>query len=186
MNSLMQQLYQVPSFRQGVLAAPVPKSGELRRESLLYQMQALFGALQGSLKRYVEMADFCRTVRDAEGRPVNTAQQMDANEFFSTLPPPPTLRPLPFLFLLLLLTCVPADTLFDRLEGLLKGTPQETLLKDLFGGTLSNQLIPKVLFLHICFQYPLWSDGRFCRSAATAPSAKSPSTPSRSVRSLPV
>ncbi len=42
---------------------------------------------------------------------------MDANEFFNNL--------------------------FAKLEEQLKGTPEENLLKNVFGGELCNQLIPK-------------------------------------------
>jgi ubiquitin C-terminal hydrolase len=56
-------------------------------------------------------------VQDFDGQPVNTGQQMDANEFFNTL--------------------------FAKLEDHLKGSEEEKLLSEVFGGELSNQLIPK-------------------------------------------
>jgi ubiquitin C-terminal hydrolase len=116
MNSLMQQLYLIPNFRREILSA-VNKSKENQNESLLYQMQRMFGYLQESEKGAFDTSQFCASYKDAEGKPVNTSQQMDANEFFNML--------------------------FDRLENLLKGTPQEKVLKEVFGGTLCNQIIPR-------------------------------------------
>jgi ubiquitin C-terminal hydrolase len=105
MNSLMQQLYLIPKFRQEILCA-VDKSTEEQRESLLYQMQRMFAYLQESEKRAFDTSQFCASYKDAEGNPVNTSQQMDANEFFNML--------------------------FDKLENSLKGTPQVILWKFLF------------------------------------------------------
>ncbi|KAL6065920.1 USP domain-containing protein [Balamuthia mandrillaris] len=115
MNSLMQQLYLIPRFRYGILMAD--DESEDPSESTLYQLQTLFANLEQSVKRAFDTIDFCSAYKDSSGRPVNTAQQMDANEFFNNL--------------------------FEKLEGHLKGTPQENLLKDVFGGELCNQLIPK-------------------------------------------
>jgi ubiquitin carboxyl-terminal hydrolase 34 len=78
----------------------------------------MFGYLQESAKRSYDTTPFCAACKDCEGKPVNTAQQMDANEFFNML--------------------------FDKLENSLKGSPQEHILKEVFGGTLCNQLICKV------------------------------------------
>ena len=55
--------------------------------------------------------------RDYDGQPVNTSQQMDVDEYFNML--------------------------FDKLENCLKGTSQERILQDCFGGKFVNQIICK-------------------------------------------
>ncbi|ELR15597.1 ubiquitin domain containing protein [Acanthamoeba castellanii str. Neff] len=115
MNSLMQQLFLIPRFRQGILLADDNSAD--KSDSLLYQMQVLFSNLMKSVKRYYDTIEFCAAYKDYDGKPVNTGQQMDANEFFNNL--------------------------FAKLEDHLKGSEEEKLLSDVFGGELSNQLIPK-------------------------------------------
>jgi ubiquitin carboxyl-terminal hydrolase 34 len=61
------------------------------------------------------MLTFC--IRDYDGQPVNTSQQMDVDEYFNML--------------------------FDKLEKCLKNTPQERILQDCFGGKVVNQIICK-------------------------------------------
>lgn len=57
---------------------------------------------------------FCHSYKDERGQPVNVRVQQDAQEFFNVL-------------------C-------DRLEKKLKGTSQEHLFKQMFGGHLANQV----------------------------------------------
>ncbi|KAH3756594.1 Ubiquitin carboxyl-terminal hydrolase 34 [Pelomyxa schiedti] len=124
MNSLLQQLFHIPCFRRGILS--IEGVAELTKENdntsgawdVLTQLQILFSNLQESLKRAYDTAPFCTTIKDFEGNPVNTNQQMDANEFFNMV--------------------------FDKMETTLKKIPsQKDLLKQVFSGTLSQQLIPK-------------------------------------------
>lgn len=116
MNSLLQQLYLIPEFRNGILSVEILSKENLNND-LLYQMQFLFAYLQESVKGYYNTSTFCESLQDCEGKPINTAQQMDCNEF--------------------------SNMLFDKLENLLKDSPQATLLQKIFGGTLCNQLICK-------------------------------------------
>jgi ubiquitin C-terminal hydrolase len=149
MNSLMQQLYCIPEFRQGILLAkesdevvaadlaaaekaaakaaeksskemsgPVATSaaGVPLKENVLFQMQRMFAFLQESEKRYFDTKEFCTAYKDPDGKPINTSQQMDANEYYQRL--------------------------FDLIEKRLKGSNQESILHRVFGGLLSNQLIP--------------------------------------------
>jgi ubiquitin carboxyl-terminal hydrolase 34 len=102
----------------------------------MYQLQALFGFLQESERQYYETRDLCHAyrcamlfptifpafsltfcLRDYDGQPVNTSQQMDVDEYFNML--------------------------FDKLEKCLKNTPQERILQDCFGGKVVNQIICK-------------------------------------------
>ena len=114
---------------------------EDKSSSLMYQLQALFGFLQESERQYYETRDLCHAyrctrtsflniihfsseilrlisgIRDYDGQPVNTSQQMDVDEYFNML--------------------------FDKLEKCLKNTPQERILQDCFGGKVVNQIICK-------------------------------------------
>eukprot|EP00698_Gefionella_okellyi_P025572 TRINITY_DN9417_c0_g1_i1.p1 TRINITY_DN9417_c0_g1~~TRINITY_DN9417_c0_g1_i1.p1 ORF type:complete len:2658 (-),score=590.22 TRINITY_DN9417_c0_g1_i1:2579-10552(-) len=115
MNSLMQQLYMVPTFRKGLLDAPDTEPD--KAESLLYQLQTMFGALQESQKRYYDTVPFCHSYKDYDQQPMDMRVQMDVDEFFNML--------------------------FDRLEKLLKPSPQQELLTQVFGGKVCHQTISK-------------------------------------------
>lgn len=149
MNSLMQQLYAVPSFRYGMLqlrplppkepaddkaaapAAPAPAPAQqpppitpqqleavlTGQDSIVFQLQNIFANLQESSLRYYDTRPFCNAYREPSGAPMNVEVQMDADEFFSML--------------------------VDRLERQLRGTSGEALLKELFGGTISHQIISR-------------------------------------------
>ena len=111
MNSLMQQLFMIPGFRYGIFRAEDDE--ENKADSLLYQMQVIFGHLQESEKKYYDMQDFCNAYK-CDGQPTNTNVQMDVDEFLTML--------------------------FDKLERALK---KNNILKEFFGGTIINQIISK-------------------------------------------
>ncbi|CAG8541215.1 3475_t:CDS:10 [Ambispora gerdemannii] len=111
-NSIVQQFFMNPSFRNGIFSAPV--RDENKDESLLYQLQVVFGHLQESQKKAYEATPFCQSYKDYDGGPMNVAVQMDVDEYFNGL--------------------------FDRLETSVSGTSQEMLFKNHFGGTLVQQI----------------------------------------------
>eukprot|EP01103_Thecamoeba_quadrilineata_P011019 TRINITY_DN2539_c0_g1_i2.p1 TRINITY_DN2539_c0_g1~~TRINITY_DN2539_c0_g1_i2.p1 ORF type:complete len:2405 (-),score=378.30 TRINITY_DN2539_c0_g1_i2:956-7465(-) len=115
MNSLMQQFYMIPQFRYHLLAIDTSSEAD-RSNSLFYQLQSIFGYLQESEKKYYDTRPFCNSYKD-NGQPMNPSVQMDADEFFNIL--------------------------FDKLENILKITKQEGMLKQFFGGTITNQIISK-------------------------------------------
>eukprot|EP01083_Nonionella_stella_P122092 367144_1 len=161
MNSLVQQLYMVPEFRYGIMSSPLPElpesngipeqpeatrapesgnsetSGdnngkmevdqrqkspeeqleEIKSNSMLYQLQLILSNLQESTQRSYNARQFCQSYTDAEGGAMNVGVQMDVDEFFAVF--------------------------FDKLEAALKGSEQDSLLNELFAGTLVNQLIGK-------------------------------------------
>ena len=92
MNSLMQQLFMVPEFRYGILLQREPEPEDFKdparkerkkpkpEESLLYQVQRIFGHLQESEKRSFNARAFLPTYRDMEGETMKPNVQMDANE----------------------------------------------------------------------------------------------------------
>lgn len=110
LNSTLQNLFMIPSFRLGVLKAPT-------KEGLLNQLQLVFAGLQHSERQYVNTKELCSAVTDWEGQPINVNEQKDVFEF--------------------------AITIFDKLEGELRGSAQENLINLHFGGLLAQELIGK-------------------------------------------
>ncbi|KAF2075266.1 hypothetical protein CYY_003442 [Polysphondylium violaceum] len=114
-NSLLQQFFMIPGFRYNIIQSEDRyPSIQDQQDSLLYQLKVIFSNLQESEKKSHDPKDFCLAYK-YDGRPINTDIQMDVDEFFNML--------------------------FDKLENTLKGTPQEKLLQDFFGGTSVNQFI---------------------------------------------
>ncbi|CAG9317591.1 USP34_6 [Blepharisma stoltei] len=116
MNSSIQQMFNVPTFREGILRAK-DLSGQNLDESLLYQLQYIFSGLKNSDKQHINPKGLCRAFKDWEGRPVNVFEQMDAEEFFNTF--------------------------MDRLENQLKGDPNEHIIKNHFGGFQVTEMFGK-------------------------------------------
>ena len=146
-NSMLQQLFMVPAFRNTILALDVgalmsavepssaPSSaagteadgGESESEggrdalapgdSLIYQLQSIFVHLLESDKKAYEPEGFMTAFKDWEGRPINPKVQQDVNEFFNIL-------------------CGNLEEELKRYPG---GSGAE-IVKALFGGKLSNQI----------------------------------------------
>lgn len=114
MNSLLQQLFMIPQFRTSVLRAPIDGSLD-DSHTLAVHLQLLFSNLLLSEKRAFDTRGFCLAYKDSDGRPVNTAVQMDVDEFLNVL--------------------------FDKLEKAVRGGPYEKLLEETFCGKLVNQVI---------------------------------------------
>ena len=114
MNSVLQQLFTISSFRESILQSPVKEPLE---QNLLYELQYIFSSLKYSAKQYINTKGFTSAFKDFEGNPVNVMEQMDADEFFSTF--------------------------MDRIEELLKGSSNEELIKNHFGGLQVTEIIGK-------------------------------------------
>jgi len=91
------------------------RSGLRSKESVLYQVQLLFGYLMKSQKKYYDTMPLCRVLRGFDGQPLPVGEQQDVNEFCARL--------------------------FDQLEANLKGTSHDKCIDSAFGGTLMNQMI---------------------------------------------
>ena len=156
LNSMIQQLYMIPSFRRQLLsinipnlappqrsASPSPGSASEQKSSsipsslappassdpsdhLLYQVQFMFGYLSASAKKAYNTTGFCKAFKDYDGRPIDIRQQQDVDEFFNGF-------------------C-------DKLETSLKATHAQALqagvvpcdvdlVKSTFGGELEHQLL---------------------------------------------
>eukprot|EP01129_Flabellula_baltica_P011122 TRINITY_DN4802_c0_g1_i1.p1 TRINITY_DN4802_c0_g1~~TRINITY_DN4802_c0_g1_i1.p1 ORF type:complete len:2081 (-),score=416.76 TRINITY_DN4802_c0_g1_i1:9-6251(-) len=115
MNSLLQQFYMNDKFRYQILSAPLEDSND--GENLLLQLQTIFAHLQESVKKFFVPTGFTQAYKGWDGEPMNVLVQMDAEEFFNML--------------------------FDKLENLLSGTPQSSVLENYYGGYLVYQVISK-------------------------------------------
>ncbi|CAD8173749.1 unnamed protein product [Paramecium pentaurelia] len=116
MNSLLQQLYMVPAFREKLLQIE-DKSTCAQEENLIHQLKCLFLALKHSQKQYHNPKKFCHAFKDFDGNPTNIFEQMDVDEF--------------------------CNLLMDRIELNIKSTTDEDLVKRNFGGVISNEIIGK-------------------------------------------
>eukprot|EP01083_Nonionella_stella_P144249 450032_1 len=113
MNSLLQQFYMIPKVRHSLLDAE--DTAEDRKDSLLFQVQYMFAYLMMSERQAFDTEQLCASYKDEEGNPVNVGVQQDVEEFFNVFT--------------------------DRIETQLKESPYKTLLQEVFGGKLVNQMI---------------------------------------------
>jgi hypothetical protein len=106
----------IPEFRKGVLCLETESADTSvgPEDNVVTQLQFLFANLQNSDKSSVCPKGFCHALKDFDGAPTNLMEQQDASEFLTKF--------------------------FQQAEERLVGTPQENLLKDCFGGVVSNKL----------------------------------------------
>ncbi len=122
MNAMIQQFYMIPTFRYGLLAAddkrpPCFKKPSEVDDNVLHQLQKIFSFLELTERQDYNPAKFCYAFKDMDGKPTNTSIQQDAQEFLNLV--------------------------FDRIENLLKVTPEKYLLQSVFGGKTCSQIICK-------------------------------------------
>jgi len=118
MNSTLQQLFMIPTFRKHLPMLEDPKFNKQEvNENLLFQLKRLFYGMNHIDKEYFSPKQFCLAFKDIDGTPTSFIEQKDAFEFLS-------------LFM-------------DRIEEQLKGTRHANLIKSHFNGLLSNELICK-------------------------------------------
>ena len=113
MNSILQQLFMIDTFRDSILRCP----SEASEDNLLYQLQYVFSGLRSSDKQYISPKGFTRAFKDSEGNAINIIEQMDVDEFFGSF--------------------------MDKLESLVKNTQYSELIKLHFGGLQVTELIGK-------------------------------------------
>eukprot|EP00245_Coleochaete_scutata_P011528 TRINITY_DN429_c0_g2_i1.p1 TRINITY_DN429_c0_g2~~TRINITY_DN429_c0_g2_i1.p1 ORF type:complete len:2250 (-),score=350.03 TRINITY_DN429_c0_g2_i1:694-7287(-) len=114
MNSVFQQLYMQPEVRRSVLACEECSEHE-QKDSLFFQVQAMFGALLGSSLDHYTPQGFWQAYRDIDDQPVNLREHQDAFEFFTRL--------------------------YDTVDETLKGERREPTLTRIYGGTFAQQVI---------------------------------------------
>eukprot|EP00117_Sycon_ciliatum_P000144 scpid6533/ scgid6329/ Ubiquitin carboxyl-terminal hydrolase 34; Deubiquitinating enzyme 34; Ubiquitin thioesterase 34; Ubiquitin-specific-processing protease 34 len=124
MNSMLQQLYHIPAFRYQLLqcddgAKPdwQDYKGRTIDDNLMHQLQKMFGHLELSERVDYNPIEFCYSYKEMDGQPTNTSVQHDTHEF--------------------------VNIMFDRIENLMKPTPQKYLLQSVFGGKNCSQMVCK-------------------------------------------
>eukprot|EP01028_Stygiella_incarcerata_P008298 TRINITY_DN3593_c1_g1_i1.p1 TRINITY_DN3593_c1_g1~~TRINITY_DN3593_c1_g1_i1.p1 ORF type:complete len:2734 (-),score=638.27 TRINITY_DN3593_c1_g1_i1:1709-9772(-) len=115
MNSLFQQIYMVPEFRHAILRSKKADGSEFEESSVTRQLQNIFGHLELSDAKFFDTSSFCEYYTDADGRRVNTALQMDVDEF--------------------------VNRLFEVLE---REIGSDEVIRSVFGGISSDQLVSDV------------------------------------------
>ncbi len=79
MNSLLQQMFCIPSFCEAVLGL------ESTPDSVLHHLQVAFGSMRVSTKHFYDTLPLCKAIAKADGAPLNLSEQRDANEFATQL-----------------------------------------------------------------------------------------------------
>ena len=99
-------------------------------DNLLYQMQLLFGSLQEGEKRAYNPVNFCKSIKDWSGQPIDVRIQQDAIEYFNMLCDR-------------LEESLKANqkTLAEQHAGLAPADVGVEIVRETFGGTLEHQLL---------------------------------------------
>lgn len=122
MIAMIQQFYMVPTFRYGLMSTDDKKPPKCAKpgdpdDNVLHQLQRIFAYLELTERQDYSPSKFCFAFKDQDGKPTNTGIQQDAQEFLNVV--------------------------FDRIEYMLKQTPQKYLLQSVFGGKTCSQMICK-------------------------------------------
>lgn len=80
MNSILQQLYMIPAFRDGILRLDLTN----HKKKFLWELQKMFSKMQDGCKAYVSTKELIKTF-EINGNHINPREQMDAMELFETL-----------------------------------------------------------------------------------------------------
>jgi ubiquitin carboxyl-terminal hydrolase 34 len=123
MNSMLQQFFNIPTFRYGITQAidgMAPNFTDQNKEiddNLLHQLQKMFVFLEYSTRGEYTPLEFCYSFKDWDGQPTNISIQQDCQEFLTRL--------------------------FDKLEMALRPTQFRYLLQSTFAGRTCVQLFCK-------------------------------------------
>ena len=122
MNSMLQQFYNIPAFRYLILMSEdsqpdnfVEYKNRTINDKVLYQFQKMVSHLELSNRSDYNPVEFCFSFKDMDGLPTNTSVQHDTEEFFNIF--------------------------VDRIENLLKPTPQKYAFSSIFGGKNCSQMV---------------------------------------------
>lgn len=118
MNSLMQQLFMCPHFRNFISVAVDQKKDQLSPEdNVLYQTKYLFANLIKTRMPTYNPIVFFNSIKDFNGEPMPTNEQRDVDEFLNIY--------------------------MDKIEQNIMGSDDEKHLKSIFGGAFAQELICK-------------------------------------------
>ena len=117
MNSVLQQFFMIPLFRNAILSLKIPKDLDENKEdndNLLFQLIRMFYYLNYSDKGEYNPKNFVFSFKDYEGNPTRIDIQCDAQEFLSRF--------------------------IEKVEECLKNDKQQFLCNNILGGTTLQQV----------------------------------------------
>ena len=133
MNSILQQLYMVPTFRYAIMGLNdniIPKSSiekySPNDDNFLHQLQVMYTFLTISEKQFYNPEPFCNSFKDSNGKPINPKVQQDSQEFYNNF-------------------C-------EKLEQHLKNTKYKYIINDTFMGKACSTVECKTCH-HISYKY---------------------------------
>ena len=116
MNSIIQQMYMVPTFRYAIMSADdgeeEKSNSNVDDDNLLHQLQNMYTYLTYSNKMDYNPREFCYSYKDFDGKPMNVRAQQDSQEFYNNF-------------------C-------DKVENCLKKTKYKYIVSDVFAGKSCN------------------------------------------------
>ena len=124
MNSILQQMYMVPSFRYAIMSSDDNKDKNMQTsffsnnrydDNLLHQLQRMYTFLTYSEKQAYNPKDFCESFKDLDNAPINPHVQQDSQEFFNNF-------------------C-------DKIENCLKNTKYKYIIDNIFTGKTCSSVI---------------------------------------------
>ena len=124
MNSILQQMYMVPSFRYAIMSSDDKKIQNSQLsfffhnnfdDNLLHQLQKMYTFLTYGEKQAYNPKDFCSAFKDFDNAPINPMIQQDSQEFFNNF-------------------C-------DKIENCLKNTKYKYIIDNIFTGKTCSSVI---------------------------------------------
>ncbi len=113
-NALLQQFFMMPEFRATILGLPADSLPLIDCDRVLFNLQKIFSYMLLADRQYFAPTEFCKDLTWTDHKPVNTAEQHDADEFFNIIT--------------------------DKLEKELKIAGREKVLRDMLGVTLLHEI----------------------------------------------
>ena len=115
MNSILQQVYMVPTFRYAIMGYKNTPLQDQNEDDPLNQLQIMYSYLTLSEKEDYNPKNFCQVFKDFDGNPINTMVQQDSQEFFNNF--------------------------FDQMENYLRNNKYKYIINDVFIGRTCSSVI---------------------------------------------
>ena len=115
MNSILQQVYMVPTFRYAIMGYKGIPLQDPNLDDALNQLQIMYSYLTLSEKEDYNPKKFCQVFKDFDGNPINVMIQQDSQEFFNNF--------------------------FDKMENYLRDNKYKYIINDVFIGRTCSSVI---------------------------------------------
>ena len=122
MISMLQQFYNIPAFRYLMLQTPDTQPDDIQEykghqinDKLIYQFQKMLAHLELSDRSAYNPFEFCFAFKEMDGSPTKVGEQQDTEEFFNKF--------------------------MERIETVIKPSPERHLLSSIFGGKNCSQMV---------------------------------------------